>query len=47
MNGDPLLIEPDGVASFIALGATGAVFQDNNGQVIKIILSITLKVAIN
>ncbi|KAI2793991.1 hypothetical protein POX_a00581 [Penicillium oxalicum] len=42
MNGDPLLIEPDGVASFIALGATGAVFQDNNGQHIESISELCI-----
>ncbi|PYI37004.1 kinase-like protein [Aspergillus indologenus CBS 114.80] len=35
MNGDPLLIQPEGTVSFIALGSAGAVFRDSNGQVIK------------
>ncbi|RAH73521.1 kinase-like protein [Aspergillus aculeatinus CBS 121060] len=35
MNGDPLLIQPEGTVSFIALGSAGAVFQDSDGQVIK------------
>ncbi|RHZ73336.1 hypothetical protein CDV55_107626 [Aspergillus turcosus] len=35
MNGDPLLIQPEGAIGFIALGSAGAIFQDSNGQVIK------------
>ncbi|RDW74498.1 uncharacterized protein DSM5745_07160 [Aspergillus mulundensis] len=35
MNGDPLLIQPEGALDFIALGSAGAVFQDSKGQAIK------------
>ncbi|KAJ0414209.1 kinase-like protein [Aspergillus carlsbadensis] len=34
MNGDPLLIQPEG-ARFIALGSAGAIFLETNGTVIK------------
>lgn len=35
MNGDPLLIQPEGTVCYIALGSAGAIFQDSNGQIIK------------
>lgn len=35
MNGDPLLIQPEGTVRYIALGSAGAIFQVNNGEVIK------------
>lgn len=35
MNGDPLLIQPEGTVRYIALGSAGAIFLDNNGRVIK------------
>ena len=35
MNGDPLLIQPEGTVCYIALGSAGAVFQDGDNQVIK------------
>ncbi|KAF9883542.1 hypothetical protein FE257_003375 [Aspergillus nanangensis] len=43
MNGEPLLIQPEGVVSFIALGSAGAVFEDSNGQVIKTTLKHDIK----
>ncbi|TPX26941.1 hypothetical protein DIZ76_012405 [Coccidioides immitis] len=43
MNGDPLLIQPEGALGFIALGSAGAIFQDSNGQVIKTTLKHDVK----
>lgn len=35
MNGDPLLIQPQGTVCYIALGSAGAIFQDGDSQVVK------------
>ncbi|KAL4934734.1 kinase-like domain-containing protein [Aspergillus oleicola] len=43
MDGDPLLIQPEGAIGFIALGSAGAIFQDSKGQVIKTTLKHDVK----
>lgn len=45
MNGEPVLITPEGVACFLALGSAGAVFQDDSNQdrVVKAPLKYNVK----